>query len=184
MAKKRTPLGKSLRFEIFKRDGFTCQYCGATPPSAVLEVDHVIPVAKGGANESHNLVTACFDCNRGKRDKHLHVVPESVSDRSDRARELEEQTREYEKILKAKKRRVTRAVNEVEAVFQETFPEYSFTPKFKNSVRKFLELMPSVVVTESMEIAANRVGHKGVESVTKYFCGICWKTIRDSRGGE
>lgn len=68
---KRRPLGNTVRFEIFKRDNFTCQYCGATPPDAVLEVDHVTPVSKGGSNEVSNLVTACFECNRGKRDKTL-----------------------------------------------------------------------------------------------------------------
>lgn len=33
----------SLRFEVFKRDNFTCRYCGQAPPTAILEVDHIIP---------------------------------------------------------------------------------------------------------------------------------------------
>lgn len=70
MTKRRT-LGNTVRFEIFKRDNFTCQYCGATPPDTILEVDHVIPVSKGGSDEVSNLVTSCFECNRGKRDKPL-----------------------------------------------------------------------------------------------------------------
>ena len=184
MAKARKTIGKTQRFEIFKRDAFTCQYCGATPPSVVLEVDHVIPVAKGGSDEPHNLVTSCFDCNRGKRDRHLHVVPESVSERLDRAQELEDQAREYEKILKAKKRRVNKAINDVEKVFKERFPEWSFAPSFKDSVRRFLDHLPATTVKESMELAAYRVGYKGADAVTKYFCGICWKTIRDRRGDE
>ena len=71
MAERRKSLSKSIRFEVFKRDSFTCQYCGRTAPDVVLEVDHIIPVAKGGDNSLTNLITACFDCNRGKRDKKL-----------------------------------------------------------------------------------------------------------------
>lgn len=62
----RKPLGKKIRFEVFKRDKFTCQYCGAKAPDAVLHADHLHPVAKGGKNDILNLVTACQGCNSGK----------------------------------------------------------------------------------------------------------------------
>lgn len=60
--KKRKPIGNSKRFEIFKRDLFTCQYCGNHPPKTVLEIDHIIPVSKGGDNSQDNLITSCFVC--------------------------------------------------------------------------------------------------------------------------
>jgi len=63
---KRTPIPRRLRFEILRRDGYTCRYCGASAPDMPLTVDHVIPVALGGADEPANLVTACKDCNAGK----------------------------------------------------------------------------------------------------------------------
>ena len=64
---RRPPMNRRLRFEIFKRDNFTCQYCGATCASGTkLHVDHIVPVAKGGTNEPGNLTTACIDCNVGK----------------------------------------------------------------------------------------------------------------------
>lgn len=62
----RKPMSKKLRFEIFKRDGFACQYCGAKAPEVRLHVDHIVPVAKGGEDEMSNLTTACVDCNHGK----------------------------------------------------------------------------------------------------------------------
>lgn len=62
----RKPMSKKLRFEVFKRDGFTCSYCGASSPDAELHVDHIIPVSKGGSNDMENLATACADCNAGK----------------------------------------------------------------------------------------------------------------------
>lgn len=68
---KRKGLTKKVRFEVFKRDSFTCQYCGRNAPDVVLEVDHISPVAKGGSNELTNLVTSCFDCNSGKSDREL-----------------------------------------------------------------------------------------------------------------
>lgn len=58
-----------LRNLIFERDNYTCQYCGEYGKK--LECDHVIPVAKGGSHTEDNLVTACFKCNRAKRDKLL-----------------------------------------------------------------------------------------------------------------
>lgn len=55
----REAIGKKVRFEVFKRDKFVCQYCGAKAPDVVLHVDHIHPVAQGGRNDILNLVTAC-----------------------------------------------------------------------------------------------------------------------------
>ncbi len=63
---KRKSIGKKTRFEVFKRDSFTCQYCGMAAPLVSLEIDHINPIAKGGDNNILNLVTSCMDCNRGK----------------------------------------------------------------------------------------------------------------------
>lgn len=68
---KRRGLSKKTRFEVFKRDGFTCQYCGAKAPDAILHVDHIEPVSKGGDNSILNLITACDGCNSGKSDRRL-----------------------------------------------------------------------------------------------------------------
>ena len=58
---------RAIRDQVFSRDDYTCQYCGKR--GVRLECDHVHPVAKGGGHEMSNLVTACFHCNRSKRDK-------------------------------------------------------------------------------------------------------------------
>lgn len=67
----RENISNSVRFKVFKRDHFTCQYCGRS--GVELEVDHIEPVSKGGTNDIGNLITACKDCNRGKRD--IEVLP-------------------------------------------------------------------------------------------------------------
>ncbi len=56
-----------IRKQIFKRDNSTCQYCAQV--GGRLELDHIIPISKGGSNFDNNLTTACFRCNRQKRDK-------------------------------------------------------------------------------------------------------------------
>lgn len=67
----RIPISKTDRFRILTRDNHTCQYCGKKAPDAVLEIDHKVPVSKGGTNKHSNLVTSCFECNRGKGSKEL-----------------------------------------------------------------------------------------------------------------
>jgi len=59
-------VSRRLRFEILRRDGHTCRYCGARAPDVTLTVDHVIPTTLGGGDEPNNLVTACQPCNAGK----------------------------------------------------------------------------------------------------------------------
>ena len=72
MAKtKRVALSKKMRFEVFKRDSFKCQYCGRSAPEVVLHVDHIQPVAKDGTNDIFNLITSCADCNGGKGAREL-----------------------------------------------------------------------------------------------------------------
>lgn len=57
---------KRLRFKIFMRDGFKCRYCGRAPPEVTLHLDHIVPIAKGGADDETNLAAACEACNLGK----------------------------------------------------------------------------------------------------------------------
>lgn len=64
----RASISLSLRYKVLERDKRTCQYCGRRSPEVVLELDHRIPVSKGGTNDESNLVTACRECNRGKSD--------------------------------------------------------------------------------------------------------------------
>lgn len=61
-------IGPRVRFQIFQRDGFACHYCGRRPPQHPLQIDHVLPIARGGTNHPDNLVAACWECNIGKRD--------------------------------------------------------------------------------------------------------------------
>lgn len=69
--KERKPIPKRMRFEVFKRDEFTCQYCGRKAPDVVLHVDHINPRVAGGSDDPMNLITSCKDCNLGKGPRKL-----------------------------------------------------------------------------------------------------------------
>lgn len=88
-------LSVRLRFEVFKRDNFTCRYCGRKSPEVVLEADHIVPRSDGGSDDEMNLVTSCWECNRGKSAVPLAVVM-TGDEPHDRAIELLEKKRQLE----------------------------------------------------------------------------------------
>lgn len=59
-------LSARTRFEVLKRDGFACQYCGGRAPDVVLHIDHIVARANGGEDDVGNLITSCATCNLGK----------------------------------------------------------------------------------------------------------------------
>ncbi len=68
----RTTIPLNVRWTVLKRDNYRCIKCGASPSNdhtVELEVDHVIPVARGGGNAIENLQTLCRLCNQGKKDR-------------------------------------------------------------------------------------------------------------------
>ena len=69
---QRILMTKKLRDHIKKRDNYTCCICGNSihnEPNLLLEIDHIVPVAKGGLTEENNLQTLCWKCNRSKGTK-------------------------------------------------------------------------------------------------------------------
>jgi 5-methylcytosine-specific restriction endonuclease McrA len=69
--RERAKLTKRLRWKILERDNFRCTICGAdgaADRNVRLDVDHTIPVNRGGKTEVSNLRTLCNRCNNGKGD--------------------------------------------------------------------------------------------------------------------
>lgn len=63
------------RANVYRRDGFRCQYCTEKFSGGVLTFDHVMPVSRGGRMSWENIVTSCGPCNRAKGD----LTPEEAS---------------------------------------------------------------------------------------------------------
>ena len=57
------------RRNVFKRDGYMCQYCGCKPGSEELTIDHILPRSRGGMSSWLNCVLACIDCNTRKANR-------------------------------------------------------------------------------------------------------------------
>ena len=73
-AGQRALMTSSLRQQIMERDNYTCKHCGASThqePNLLLEIDHIIPISKGGLTTEENLQTLCWKCNRSKGAKLL-----------------------------------------------------------------------------------------------------------------
>ena len=70
--RQRSAMTNDLREAIKKRDNYTCCICGNSvfdEPNLLLEVDHIIPISKGGKTDASNLQTLCWRCNRKKSNK-------------------------------------------------------------------------------------------------------------------
>ncbi len=171
----RKALSKRTRFEIFKRDGFQCIYCGVTPERAVLRVDHVKPVAEGGGDEPENLVTACHDCNAGKGPVPLEQRKHVVGKATEEAKEQPEQIREW----LALQREMTAAKSEVVAALEEQwgrtvgYVSRNLTGKLPGMVQEF----GAERMAEAIDIVAQKRLGDGQNQV-RYLCGIArnWRT--------
>lgn len=78
---QRALMTRKLRAYIKERDNYTCCICKNSvynEPNLLLEVDHIIPISKGGMTEENNLQTLCWKCNRAKADKIIETVSSFV----------------------------------------------------------------------------------------------------------
>lgn len=57
------------RANVYRRDGYCCQYCGKSFSGVELTLDHVLPRSKGGKTDWTNIVSACRPCNAHKADR-------------------------------------------------------------------------------------------------------------------
>lgn len=172
----RKPLSKRLRFEIFKRDGFRCIYCGATPLQRPLHVDHVEAVANGGTDDPANLVTACDACNLGKAAVRLGDKALPVEAVNEAQKEQPDQIRAYLEAQREIARAKSAVVEALEDYWLERVgiePDYHMLPRFPALVEEFglARLM------EAADIVARKCIHSSytptaARNQAQYFHGI------------
>jgi len=158
---------------VFKRDKFTCQYCGAHPPAVILHVDHIHPVAKGGTNDEDNLVTACEHCNLGKGARLLSSAPKSLEDRAVEAAEREAQLQGYAAIMQAIRDRIE---DDAWQVLDALIPGSSKGTSITRiqSARRFVREIGKEACLDAVSIAWSKIPYSDPQRF-KYFCGVCWR---------
>lgn len=177
---KRQGIGKKTRFEVFKRDGFACQYCGAHPPGVLLHVDHITAVANGGTNDTDNLITACLPCNLGKGARDLTVVPQSLEEKAKEIAERESQLAGYQEILEARRERIEDELWRVAELIDPGSSTTGMSRDWTASIRRFNEQLGVHAVLEAADKARGRYPYGGKKTFL-YFCGICWNRIREAQ---
>jgi hypothetical protein len=175
---KRKAISAKKRFEVFKRDGFVCMYCGSHPPEVLLHVDHITPVAEGGGNEMDNLIASCDRCNLGKGATPLSTVPISLTDKAKEIAERELQIRGYQDVMDARRQRIEDEQWEVATIFMRTFGEEDIRRDYLMSIRKFISELGMHECIDAMEIAVVRKPWSK-DACFRYFCGVCWSKIRE-----
>lgn len=155
----REAIRKSVRFEVFKRDNFTCQYCGAKAPDVVLHVDHINPVSKGGDNEIINLITSCEPCNLGKSDRLLS--DSSIIDRQRAQLEELNERREQLEMMLAWRDSLQgldeELVEETAARLEKYIPGNTINEAGKNNIRKWLKKYSFEEIMAAAEIADEKL---------------------------
>jgi hypothetical protein len=193
---ERKALSKRTRFEIFKRDGFICAYCGRSPPDVILEVDHIVAVANEGENEETNLITSCRDCNRGKSDRPLERISPSLQAQIEDQRERVEQIQAYNAMLLEVRDRELEVVDQIAHVWYDGFCDpgqrgkWSFGVGRVPSIRRFLKELSPTEILDAIDVtvsAASQRSHLDTHCTAdacddqerfRYFCGVCWTKIK------
>lgn len=156
---------------------------------AILHVDHIYPKAEGGTDETENLVTACSECNLGKGMILLQVRPAKMVPNVKARREQQKQLLEFNKYLGEK----AQVENEWLFVILDKLHELSeidskdsyFPEPIQQSIRCFLKKLACQQVLEFLDLANSRRPFSvSFDAAFRYFCGICWTTIRRMEAGK
>jgi hypothetical protein len=151
-------LSKKVRFEVFKRDSFTCQYCGRSAPDVMLQVDHIHPRSKDGDDDIVNLITSCADCNQGKSDRLLS--DDAVMQRRKRQLDLLQERREQLEMMMEWHRSLIdlddQVVEEVAGLWKELVPVYRANKTGLESIRKWTKRFSLNEIVEAMRISVDQ----------------------------
>lgn len=182
---KRQSLSKSLRFDIFNRDAFTCQYCGRLPPTVMLQVDHIIAVSKGGTNDRENLVTSCAECNGGKKAKSIGSACNPL-DEARRAQESLEATataKLFSKAAKARKSMRQDITNTLCDILGKPTVEKRTVTQMENAVyRVGIDQFFRWITYSAMRV--RNTGFLNERSLCQYFSACIRNHIEESGGSQ
>ena len=174
----RKAISKKLRFEVFKRDSFKCQYCGQHAPNVILQVDHINPVSKGGKNNIMNLITSCFDCNSGKRDTILSDETVLIKQKNqmdtlqERANQIKMMSDWHTEMMKQEDQVIDLIDKKIKSLFGCTMTDYGKVLR-RRDIRNF----GVTEVMNAIDIAYKRYYHGTTETAEDALTkvgGICY----------
>lgn len=181
----RKSISQKLRFEVFKRDSFTCQYCGRMAPDVVLQVDHINPVKEGGDNSILNLITSCFDCNNGKGARKL-TDKQEIQKQQEQLRLLSQKKEQLEWVVKWREELLSLNEDEVniaEKEIQQFNDTYSLSEHGRQIIKDLIKKYSLVNVLEAIDIAFTKYDtQKTSETWNAAFNkvgGICYNKKRE-----
>lgn len=171
----RETIKPKLRFQVFARDEFTCQYCGRTPDQdeVVLHVDHTVSVKDGGTNDMENLITSCRDCNYGKgaksilrRTKTEDDLVEELNIAKDRLEQIKALNKQRNNLKKVKDK-----ISLQETVWARDITDDSLSDKLYKEIQKLKNknTYTSGVITQALEIAYKKHLETSLETVPKFM---------------
>lgn len=180
---KRKALTKKIRFEVFKRDSFTCQYCGRKAPDVLLHVDHIEPIAKGGTSDLLNLITACIDCNSGKSDRQLSDTT-VIDKQRQQLEELQERKEQIEMMFQWQKGLLDLdddVATQLAEYWAEQIPGFSLNENGLKGLKSLKRRFQIGEIMAAMKVAAEQYvkyedgkpTHESVELAWKRVGGIC-----------
>jgi len=164
-------VSKRIRFEVLKRDAYTCRYCRSRENT--LTVDHVTPVALGGSDDPTNLVAACRDCNAGKSS----AAPDAslVADVRDDAIRHAELIKQAYNVLISRLGERDKYVSKV----KRALGKHPMPADWKNTIQHWFDMgVPIELVVD-----AAQKSNRATKSFTgngrfTWFCGIVWSQVR------
>ena len=172
---KRKAISKKTRFEVFKRDKFTCQYCGRTIPDVVVHIDHIKPVSKGGTNDIMNLITSCSECNLGKGARELSD-DSVIKKQQKQLKLLADKNEQLEMMLKWRDELQAYSEKELNAVNQRitNLTNWELSDYGRQKVKRLVKEFTIQVVLDAVDIAFE-----------KYYDGTenSWQVAFDKIGG-
>lgn len=174
---ERKAIPKKVRFEVFKRDSFKCQYCGESAPSVVLVLDHITPVAGGGGNEITNLITSCFACNAGKGARVLSDASviirqkKQLDDLQERREQIQMMADWHKALLEMENDQITIFLDAVKARMKCSLSEFGIS-EAKKGIKRFglQEVITSfeISATQYLELKDGEPTDASFEKVLNY----------------
>lgn len=174
-------VSKRLRFEILRRDGNACRYCGGVAPDVILHIDHVIPVALGGTDDPTNLVAACKDCNIGKSSVHSDApLVASVADDAIRWAKAMQEAFEREVAKNEKRDDYLDAFSDAWHAWRTPQDRAIPLPEdWQRSITKWYGLgLPIDLLREAIATTMPKTKVPNADKF-RYMAGVVWSTITD-----